>query len=97
MRPLGEFSHYFNLVQGYNKELRQGRTRLGAGDAPNTSAAVLIAVSRTWVHAGTIQGQVVAIVEIVRSRRPIEAVATPIVRGRRSEVAGVEEVIRISS
>ena len=39
------------------------------------------------------QGQVVRIVDIVRSRRPIVAVTTSIIRRRRIEVAGVEEVI----
>jgi len=53
---------------------------------------VLIVVIRTWVHIGAIQVQVVRIVVIVRSRRPIVAVAAPIVRRRRIEVAGVNEI-----
>ena len=52
---------------------------------------VLIVVIRTWVHIGAIQVQIVRIVVIVRSRRPIVAVATPIAGRRRIEVAGVEE------
>ena len=68
------------------------RSTLGTGRTPNTVAIVLIAVIGTWVHDGTIQEQVVAIVEIVRRRRPIAAVNTSIVGRRRIEVAGVEEV-----
>ena len=64
---------------------------------PNTVAVVLTVVIGTWVHAQTIQVQVVAIVVIARSRRPIVAVATSIAGGRRIEVAGLEEVIWESS
>ena len=70
---------------------------LGATDAPNTKAVELIVVNRTWVDVGATQVQVVRIVVIVRSRRPIDPVATSIVRRRTIEVAGVEEVVRISS
>ena len=52
---------------------------------------VLIVVIGTWVHIGAIQVQVVAIVVIVRSRRPIVAVRPSIVGRRCIEVAGVEE------
>jgi len=45
----------------------------------------------------TTQVQVVAIAVIARSRRPIVAVRPSIVRRRGIEVAGVEEVVRISS
>ena len=45
--------------------------------------------------SATIQVQAVAIVVIVRSRRPIEADATPTIRRRTPELAGVEEVIWI--
>ena len=70
---------------------------LGAGDrTPNTVAVVLIVVTGTWIHVGTTQEQVVATEATVRSRRPIVAAATPIECGRRSEEAGVEEIIRIS-
>ena len=59
---------------------------------------VLIVVTDTRGHVvGTIQGQAVRIAAIDRSRRPIVAALTSIVGGRRIEVAGVEEVIRISS
>ncbi|MBR3256394.1 hypothetical protein IKG10_01855 [Candidatus Saccharibacteria bacterium] len=51
----------------------------------------------TWVHVGTNQIQVVATVTTDRSRRPIVAVATSIVGGRRIEAAGIEEIIRESS
>lgn len=54
-------------------------------------AVVLIVVIRTRVDIGAIQVQVVRIVAIVRSRRPIVPVATSIVRRRAIEVAGVEE------
>ena len=47
---------------------------LGAYRTPNTLSVVLIVVIGTWVYVGTIQVQVVAIVVIVRSRRPIVAV-----------------------
>ena len=69
---------------------------LGAGRTPNTSPVVLIAVIGTWAYAGTNQVQEVAIVVIVRSRRPIVAVGPSIDRRRGTEVAGVEEVIWIS-
>ena len=69
-------------------------TRLTAGDAPNTSTAVLIVVIRTWVHTGAIQVQTVRIAATARSRRPIVAAAASIVGRRRIEVAGVEEVVR---
>ena len=71
--------------------IRRRNLRAGGGCTPNTVAVVLIVVIGTWVHVGTIQVQVVAIVVTVRSRRPIVAVATSIVRRRRIEVAGVEE------
>ncbi len=67
---------------------------LATGDAPNTLTVVLIVVTRTWVHTGAIQVQIVRIDVIVRSRRPIVAVATPTAGRRHTEVAGVEEVIR---
>ena len=66
---------------------------LGAYRTPNTLPVVLIVVIGTWVYAGTIQDQVVATVVTVRSRRPIAAARASIVGRRRTEVAGVEEVI----
>ena len=77
--------------------IRRRNLRAGGGCTPNTEAVVLIVVIGTWVYAGTTQVQAVATVVTVRSRRPIEAVATSTVRRRRSEEAGVEEVVRISS
>ena len=74
-----------------------GGGRGGAYRTSNTAAAKLTVVTGTWVHAGTIQGQGVATEVIVRSRRPIEAVTSSTIRRRRTEVAGVEEVVRISS
>ena len=70
---------------------------LGATDAPNTKAEVLTVATRTWADNRARQVQVVRIVVIVRSRRPIVPVATSIVRRRTSEAAGVEEVVRIGS
>ena len=64
---------------------------------PNTSAVVLTVVIRTWVNVGTIQVQEVATDVTVRSRRPIVTAATPTARGRRTEDAGVEEVVRKTS
>ena len=81
---------FWNTTTG-TANWRRGQASLGAGYAPNTVAVVLIVVIRTRVDIRAIQVQVVAIVVIVRSRRPIVAVATPIVRRRRIEVAGVEE------
>ena len=71
--------------------IRRRTLSTGRYRTPNTVAVVLIVVIGTWVHVGTIQVQVVRIVVIVRSRRPIVAVTTSIVRRRRIEVAGVEE------
>ena len=77
--------------------IRRCNLRAGRNYTPNTDATVLIEVIVTWAHEGTIQVQAVAIGEIVRSRRPIVAVTTSTVGGRRIEAAGVEEVIRETS
>ena len=71
--------------------------RLGAYRAPNTQPVALKGDICTWVYAGAIQVQIVAIADIDRSRRPIVAGRPSIVGRRRSEAAGVEEVVRISS
>ena len=71
--------------------------RLGTGRTPNTSPVVLNDEIGTWVHIGAIQVQGVAIVVIVRSRRPIVAAGPSTAGRRRNEVAGVEEVIGIRS
>ena len=55
------------------------------------------AITGAWGHIGAIQVQGVATAAKVRSRRPIEAAQPSIVGRRRIEVAGVEEVVRISS
>ena len=73
--------------------IRRRTLSTGRYRTPNTVADVLIAGTGTWAHVGTIQAQFVRIAVIVRSRRPIAAVATPIAGGRRTEVAGIEEVI----
>ena len=72
----------------------KGTVQLGAYRTPNTLPVALTVVTGTWVYAGTIQVQVVAIVVIARSRRPIVAVGPSIERRRSTEVAGVEEVVR---
>ena len=87
---------FWNTTTG-TANWRRGQASLGAGYAPNTAAEVLIVATRTRVDIRAKQVQAVAIADIVRSRRPIVAVATPTARRRRSEVAGVEEVIRITS
>ena len=71
--------------------------RLGTLRTPNSDAIVLIAATGTWADNGATQLQDVAIVATVRSRRPIAAVRPPIIRRRTTEVAGVEEVIRVTS
>ena len=68
---------------------------LGTQRTPNNVAATLIVVIGTWEDNEVIQAQAVAIDATVHSRRPIEAVATPIIRRRTIEVAGVEEIIWI--
>ena len=71
--------------------------RLGTGRTPNTLPEVLIVVIGSWGHGGTSQFQIAATVFTNRSRRPIVAVGPSIARRRGIEVAGVEEVVRISS
>ena len=65
--------------------------------APNAEAEVLIVVIGTWAHIRAVQVQSVRLAVIARSRRPIVAATPPIAGGRRTEVAGVEEVIREGS
>ena len=63
-------------------------------DTPNTGAVVLTVVIGAWADERAEQVQSIRFVVTVRSRRPITAAATPIIRRRRIEAAGVEEVIR---
>ena len=92
-----ESSNHFNLVFRNTIPTITVVKWLGAYRTPNTEAAALSAVIGTRAYAGTIQVQIVAIVIIIaHSRRPIEATCPSIVR-RRGEVAGVEEVVGISS
>ena len=79
-----------------SSEISRCTLSTGRYHTPNTEAVDPIAVIGTWAYAGTNQVQEVAIVVIVRSRRPIVAVGPSIDRRRGTEVAGVEEVIWIS-
>ena len=67
------------------------RSILGPSDATDRPPAVLGAGARAWGDA--VEAQAVGVATIVRRRRPIVPVATPTVRRRRSEDAGVDEVI----
>ena len=57
----------------------------------NRVPVVLIVVIRTRIHVATVEVQVVRVVGIVRSRRPIVAVVATIVRRRTVPVAGIDE------
>ena len=88
---LSSFAGLFFLKKSpyhWRRNLSTGRYR-----TPNTTAEGLTIVNGTRVHVRTMRKQVVRIVAIERSRRPIVAAATSIARRRCSEVAGVEEVI----
>ena len=58
--------------------------------APHRVTVVLIVVIRR-VHVVTVEVQIVGVVAIVGSRRPIVAVVATIVRRRTVPVAGVDE------
>ena len=74
-------------------ELGRGEKRLGAGQAPNRAAAVLIAAIGAWVHIRATQTQAIRIEVTAGGRRPIVAVATSTAGRAIIEAARVEEVI----
>ena len=59
------------------------------------SAVLIVEVGRADV--ATVEAQVVRVVATVRRLRPVEAVATSTADRRAVDVAGVEEIVRIST
>ena len=58
---------------------------------------VLKVVVSTWVDAATVQVQTVSVVEAVHRARPVVAAWAATAGGRAIEVAGIDNVSRISS
>ena len=65
--------------------------------APNAAAETHIVATISWVDTRASQLQSVRIAATACGRRPIVAVAAPITRRRPNEVAGVEEIVRVTS
>lgn len=73
------------------------QTLRGRSYATHCPPGVLGAAARTWADARRVEDQVEGVVIIIHSRRPIGAVATPIVKGSATDAARVKKIIRISS